>query len=416
MPYEVSQLLMGLGQPVTAEPNEPVQDALDRMLRYSYSQLPVVKGSDQFRQFYFITHETILLALHDFGIRSWESGLRVKDALVRVPNVYRSSDNLFELLAAMRETNAALIVDDDKNLTHVVTTYDTTQYFRQWAEDIMHARDVEHSLKQFITYAFKKASGEIDEQARQATIEELTSSNKDLRKKFEKALRKYLTQLAAGEVSLNPEWAGRAFIDMLNVGNLDIESIVSDDSLPDNSLTTSISSDSSLNILFLGQKFKKAFDVGLTSYLHQQAASDATLNEIHTEAAFSILYNSKEKVRPFNELTLESYVRLFLHEHCWDRCSNVFGIEKTAVDHMLSGVRDTRNKLAHFREEEITTQQRLQLQKCADWLGDLEKSVRAALEASAPESLLDSVVPSAVTSDTEDCTDASNTLLRPNIS
>jgi hypothetical protein len=48
----------------------------------------------------------------------------------------------------------------------------------------MHARDVENSLKQFVTYAFKKSNGEIDDKARQMAIEELTSSNKDLRKKL----------------------------------------------------------------------------------------------------------------------------------------------------------------------------------------------------------------------------------------
>ncbi len=154
------------------------------MLQHQYSQLPVIKGSGQSRQFYFITYERILRALHDFGSKINESNLRVNDALVRVPNVYRSSDNLFELLAGMREINAALIVDDSSNLTHVVTAYDTTQYFRQWAEDIMHARDVENSLKQFVTYAFKKSNGEIDDKARQMAIEELTSSNKDLRKKL----------------------------------------------------------------------------------------------------------------------------------------------------------------------------------------------------------------------------------------
>ena len=50
---------------------------------------------------------------------------------------------------------------------------------------------------------------------------------------------------------------------------------------------------------------------------------------------------------------------------------------------MLEGVRDTRNKLAHFREEEITTQQRLQLQTCADWLGELQKPIHTAFESSA---------------------------------
>src|SRR5258708_6479292 len=99
MPYQVSQLLIDIGTPVAATPNEAIQDALDRMLHYGFSQLPVVKGDGRSRQFYFITHESVLMALHNFGSKIEDSGLRVDDALVRVPNVYRATDDLFELLA-----------------------------------------------------------------------------------------------------------------------------------------------------------------------------------------------------------------------------------------------------------------------------------------------------------------------------
>jgi len=124
------------------------------------------KGAGQQQQFYFITHESILGALHNFGSKFEDSALRVDDALVRVPNVYRASDDLFELLVGMRDRNAALIVDEDQCLRHVVTSYDTSQYFRQWAEDIMQVRDVEHSLRRIINSAFKKSDGEIDEERR----------------------------------------------------------------------------------------------------------------------------------------------------------------------------------------------------------------------------------------------------------
>ncbi len=75
MSYEVRQLFEDIGKPVTATPDEPIQDALDRMLRYSFSQLPVVKGDGQSRQFYIITHESIILALHNFG-----RGLKDRDS------------------------------------------------------------------------------------------------------------------------------------------------------------------------------------------------------------------------------------------------------------------------------------------------------------------------------------------------
>ena len=215
MPYQVSQLLTAIGAPVTATADEPVQDALDRMLHHDFSQLPVVKGDGQQRQFYFITYKSILLALNTFGSKLADSSLRVEDALVKVPNVYRATDDLFELLVVMREMNAALIVDDNQGLTHIVTNYDTTRYFREWAEDIMQVRDVERSLKRIINSAFRKPDGEIDEVARQTAVEEMTSANRVLRKKFGVAIQKYLSRQAASTVEVKHEWLDLAFAELL---------------------------------------------------------------------------------------------------------------------------------------------------------------------------------------------------------
>jgi len=59
-------------------------------------------------------------------------------------------------------------------------------------------------------------------------------------------------------------------------------------------------------------------------------------------------------------------------------------LNQEEVRHMLEGVRVTRNELAHFREEGITTQQRLQLRTCADWLSERENLINGAFEETAP--------------------------------
>ena len=308
MPYQVSHLIRDLPDPIGAGPDEPIEDALDRMLDKRFSQLPVVKGEGQARQFYFITYESILSALHNFGSTVEESGLRVDDALIRAPIVYRATDDLFELLEGMREMNAAIIVDDNRTLTHIVTTYDTTRYFRQWAEDIMQVRDIEYGLKRILNSAFKKSDGEIDGATRQVAVDEMTSSNKALRKKFGLALGKYLAL---------------------------------------------------------------------------QGAADEEPNEENADEAFKIIYNRNEQIKDFNELTLEQYIQLFLSDICWERCQNAVRLGPDAVRNMLEGVRDTRNKLAHFREEEVTAAKRMQLRRCADWLSDRERLITLALEETA---------------------------------
>lgn len=388
MPYEVSQLIKYLGKPVRATPDESIHDALDRMLDYSFSQLPVVKGDEQSRQFYFITHESILLALHNFGSRIEDSGLRVDDALVRVPNVYSATDDLFELLAGMREVNAALIVDDNRDLTHVVTTYDTTRYFRQWSEDIMQVRDIEHGLRRIINSAFKKADGEIDEQARQAAVEEITSSNKALRKKFGVALSRYITQQAAATVTPVPEWTDKAFVELLNGCKAFTAAEINDPtdhaSVAVSSATTVDQESAATSLLSASQALRERFEAALKSYLAQQAAADAQLDEALVEDAFKIIYDRSEQVKEFSELTLDEYIKLFFKDACWPRCENVIRLKPEEVKHMLEDVRDTRNDLAHFREEVITAQRRVQLRRCADWLSERENLITAAFEESAP--------------------------------
>lgn len=394
MPYEVSQLLKDIGKPVVAMPDEPIQAALDRMLNHSFSQLPVVKGDVQSRQFYLITHESILLALHNFGSKIENSGLRVDDALVRVPNVYRATDDLFELLAGMRETNAVLIVDDDRNLTHVVTSYDTTRYFRQWAEDIMQVRDVEHGLRRIVNSAFKSADGKIDEQARQAAVEEMTSSNRALRKKFEVALQRYFKQQSASAITPQSDWIDHAFVELLN-GSKDVVGSDSTNSINHGetvapSVAIADQAAATTSLLSASQSLRKRFEVALKCYFAHQAAKNIELDESLVEDAFRVIYDRNEQIKEFSELTLGEYIQLFFKDVCWQRCQNVIGLKQEEVKHMFDGVRETRNDLAHFREEEITAQRRLQLKRCADWLSEREKLIISSFEEGMPSSASES--------------------------
>lgn len=307
MPYTVRQLVAGIGTPVTADPEEPIETALDRMLQHRFSQLPLTIDDKH----YFITQESILAALNMFGVPPKDSGLKVKDALVRPGKTFFEEDPLFDLLNEMRDNNAAIVLEEDgKSIKHVVTTFDTTQFFRQWSEDMLHARDIELNLKKIIRASFKTQGGEIDEVALSEAIADVTPSNKTLRRKFETALGIYSENCTAS----------------------------------------------------------KEFDV--------EAA----------EKAFKVLYNQTEQVKSFEKLTLDPYLQLFFSDTCWGRCFEAFGV-KEAINTMLNGVRDTRNKIAHFEEDQITAREREQLRSCAEWLGDREKKAITLLESSAPANL-----------------------------
>ncbi len=357
------------------------------MLGHDYSQLPVIDS--QTKRWYLVTSDSILQAFVNFGVIVNKTELRVKDALVKVERVYYASDDLFELLRGVKDTGAALIVNDQQELTHVVTSFDTTEYFRQWAEDIMYARDIESTLKRFINAGFKQHDGDIDELARQALIDELTSSNRQLRRQFERALNRYLKHDAICTAKLDPKSVDVAFAALLK-GSCDNQFVPSRDLGAeeqvqiDQSLGTVLGdvNESTLeNALASSRNLRQHFEQALCCYIQQQTDNATTLDSASVDDAFQDLVNRKEKPQGFRDLTLDAYIRMFLHEPRWPLYHEVFQLDRSELDNILSGVRDTRNKLSHFREDEITASQRAQLRSCAAWLDRHRKLVDEVFDA-----------------------------------
>ena len=88
----------------------------------------------------------------------------------------------------------------------------------------------------------------------------------------------------------------------------------------------------------------------------------------------------------YDTLTLGQYIQLFFSE-CWDRCKeDLPEYSKDSIKFMLDGVRKTRNDLAHFHEESITAQQRVQLRNCYSWLQNNKRIIQKSLERTAEDS------------------------------
>ncbi|MCB0017768.1 MAG: DUF4268 domain-containing protein, partial [Anaerolineales bacterium] len=109
---------------------------------------------------------------------------------------FRHDDDIFELLDAMSSEYSVLIVDGDQKLTGIVTSYDTTEYFRQRAEDLMLVEDIETMLREYIGLAFMDGNGAPDETALDEEAFRITDTGRRLRKQFEGALRHYLASKA----------------------------------------------------------------------------------------------------------------------------------------------------------------------------------------------------------------------------
>jgi CBS domain-containing protein len=136
-----------------------------------------------------ITHDSILRALSNFGVRLEE--LCVSNAVVKA-QTYRPEDDLFDLLDRLKETNAVLIVDGEEKLIGIVTSYDSTEYFRRRAEDMMLVEDIETMIKDLVLAVFTDEIGEVDQEKLARTIAEVTSSHRALLGRYQNALLHFL--------------------------------------------------------------------------------------------------------------------------------------------------------------------------------------------------------------------------------
>ena len=220
MPATVDDLIRNKPKPVVVTIDAMVDDALAHMLKEGYSQMPVV-DADQ-KPIGLITVDSIVRASHTLKIKT--NDLRVKDAVLKKPAEFYASDDLFELLDDLEKSDTVFVIDVKGSLIGIVTTYDTTAYLRQRSQDIMFVRDIEEMIKSYINAAFTNADGEVDETLQREAIADITPSDKEQRKKFNKAVAHYLKAVedtkprlvqtaidAAFDANLNEQTSIRAF-------------------------------------------------------------------------------------------------------------------------------------------------------------------------------------------------------------
>lgn len=286
MPFTVKDLISGRPRPITISRNASVQDALRLMIDGDFSQLPVVDSDGTAEGM--ITSDSITRALSHFDLTIKQ--MRVFHAMTEVPE-YDPEDELLGLLDDLKTTYAVLAVDKNKRLIGIITSYDTTEYFRRRGEDTMLLEDIETMLKDYILAAFQSDSGTVDTQTLELAIEEISENNSRLRGPFGRALEHYLKN-------------------------------------------------GTVNVVVDQQRAKEAF---------------------------ALYMNPRQEPRPFDKLSLNDYIELFVHKARWERYRSVFDLDASACRKLLVTVRDIRNELAHFRSE-MTPHKREQLRFCKEWL------------------------------------------------
>jgi len=206
MPFTVDQLISEHQKLITVSRDASIKAALELMIEHDFNQLPVVAPNQTLLGM--VTGDSILRAMKNFG--TTVDRLQVAHAMITADKHFLD-DDLFELLDDLRDEYAVVIVDGDDKAVGVVTSYDTTEYFRRRAQDMMYVEDIESALKEYISSAFTNAQDELDEAARAAAVLEATNSDAEARKQFNKALGHYLSAAGIGGNNLDANQAKAIF-------------------------------------------------------------------------------------------------------------------------------------------------------------------------------------------------------------
>ncbi len=184
MPFTLEELLPKDQRLRTVYLYDSVQQAIDLMHQHSYNQLPVVDKDGKTSLKQVVTFDSVLQAVRSFNTKP--ESLHVRD-VARSVRSYAADADLLATLDDIQRENFALIVDDNDVLTGIVTTADTTVFFREYAQDLMQIEGIESRMKEAITALYAG-----NETGLQVAVEAVTDRAADIRRKFPIAIRGYL--------------------------------------------------------------------------------------------------------------------------------------------------------------------------------------------------------------------------------
>jgi len=186
----VDNLIDHKNEPVCVFLGDSISVALDKMLENDFSQLPVI--DEQNIPIGLVTYQGITRALmyRSTPIEKL-SVLDVREELNR-SQIFRADDELSDALDRLRDTYVILIVDAHEKLIGIVTTYDSTEYFRARSEDLLNVRDIETTIKDLLRIIFQQEEDEPDNEKVRGAVRKITSANQISKKDYAKALTQYL--------------------------------------------------------------------------------------------------------------------------------------------------------------------------------------------------------------------------------
>lgn len=188
MPVTAQDLIMGRQKPIVISPEKPAQHALELMIESNFTQLPVIDLNN--RPLGMITSDSILRGVANLRIPL--NQLKVAHVIEKVDQLYPAAYPIFDLLKGLNTYPAVLIIDSEGVLIGIVTSWDTADYFKKRASDMMMLEDIEDLLKAHIRAAFNKQHSINATNMLERAINEITNTDEQRSKDIRSALNKYL--------------------------------------------------------------------------------------------------------------------------------------------------------------------------------------------------------------------------------
>jgi CBS domain-containing protein len=171
MPYLIESIVNQQKNLVTVEEDDKVTNALDRMIGYDYSQLPVVDKEGQLTGI--VTYQSIIQGARSFDAKPDE--LHVRDVIQTNIRSFDVEDNLFDLLDEIKRNNAVVIVTPGGLPIGIITSYDAAEFLRMHSEGMMRVEGIEGIIQNLILACYSDDIGQVDvvrlNQAIQSVIE-----------------------------------------------------------------------------------------------------------------------------------------------------------------------------------------------------------------------------------------------------
>ena len=192
MPSIIETLALENQTLVTVTENDSAQHALSRMIEHDFSQLPVVDEAQKLKGM--ITSDSILRAVSYFKVVPEK--LKVSHALIvkARAKAHLDEEKLPDLLRDLRDTSAIPILDRDRKVVAIVTSYDIADYYRHRSADLMLAENIEQALRDLILAASASDADEPDNDAMTQLIQASMPSDKEQKKRFKTALITYINK------------------------------------------------------------------------------------------------------------------------------------------------------------------------------------------------------------------------------